>query len=156
MRHLGWVKIIHFVSAPPSAPVVTVTPQGDVWAGRATGLTCVTERFYPRNVTVKWAFNGSPLQSNKLTMGTNSDGTFSAQSEISVIPTASYHWGVFTCEIHHSMLGHPLSANITLDVKCKRLTMSYTVQPCSANHGPRTAVFPPSFHLGVRCEASLI
>ncbi|XP_064158750.1 sialic acid-binding Ig-like lectin 8 isoform X1 [Anguilla rostrata] len=115
-----------WVQAAPSAPVVTVTPQGDVWAGRPVGLMCTTGGFHPRNVTVAWAFNGSPVMgTDELTLGTTTNGTFSARSKISVLPTSSHHRGIFTCEIHHTSLSHPLRANITLDVKYLSLHVSY-------------------------------
>ncbi|KAJ8368243.1 hypothetical protein SKAU_G00082710 [Synaphobranchus kaupii] len=110
-------QVLVWVQAPPSAPVVTVSPQGDVRAGRPMGVMCTTGGFYPRNMTVTWAFNGSPVTgTNELTVGSNADGTFSAHSKISVTPTASYHTGVFTCEIRHEALSRPLRANITLEV----------------------------------------
>ncbi|KAJ8397175.1 hypothetical protein AAFF_G00440090 [Aldrovandia affinis] len=115
-----------WVRAPPSAPVVTVAPPGDVWAGRPLEVTCTTQGFFPGDVTVTWSFNGSPVVgTDELTPGADADGTFYTRSTISVTPTASHHGGVAACEVHHTSLSHPLRANITLEVKYLSLHVSY-------------------------------
>ncbi|KAJ8256942.1 hypothetical protein COCON_G00190940 [Conger conger] len=140
-------RVLVVVQAPPSAPEVSVTPQGDVRAGRSTGLVCATRGFNPRNVTFTWTFNGSPVAgASEHTVGTNADGTFSAQSNISVTPTAFHHKGAFTCEIQHPALSRPLRASITLDVKYLSLNISYsgsiksTGEPLRSPHAIRASV----------------
>ncbi|KAG9348560.1 hypothetical protein JZ751_002296 [Albula glossodonta] len=135
LLHLQFVSVnqtqydytCYSVETVPRVPVLTVAPQSSIWSDTQMEVICTTQGFYPRNVTIKWFSNGSSVAGyDKLTIRTNADGTFSAHSKVSLRPIASHHGSVFSCEVHHTTLSHPLRANITLEVKYLSLRVSYS------------------------------
>ncbi|XP_066566099.1 signal-regulatory protein beta-1 [Amia ocellicauda] len=105
------------IRARPSTPVIKTDEE--VVAGKRLALRCETEGFFPRNVTMNWFHNGTPIVGTnpQQTIHTQRDGTFSATSNINISLLLLHHDSVVTCQISHISVPAPVQSNITLNVK---------------------------------------
>ncbi|KYO27006.1 hypothetical protein Y1Q_0013416 [Alligator mississippiensis] len=98
------------------APTISIQRQQGI-ADAETSLLCHVKGFFPKDVDVAWLRDGQVLQgSTQSSPKRNQDGTFSLTLTYTFTPTHSDAGSIFSCHVHHAALGHPLQANISLNI----------------------------------------
>nr|XP_014352759.1 PREDICTED: uncharacterized protein LOC106706388 [Latimeria chalumnae] len=99
------------VTAPPK---VSVSDQEAVKDKEAT-LKCFVSGFYPESITVSWLQDGQLLKSCHIPRADKAaDGTFRADSILSITPTDRNVNAAFTCRVEHMTLLQPLQQDFKL------------------------------------------
>ncbi|XP_025050308.1 natural cytotoxicity triggering receptor 3 ligand 1-like [Alligator sinensis] len=98
------------------APTISIQRQQGI-VDAETSLLCHVGGFFPKDVDVAWLRDGQVLQgSTQSSPKRNQDGTFSLTLTYTFTPARSDAGSIFSCHVHHAALGHPLRANISLNI----------------------------------------
>uniref|UniRef100_A0A4W3JAA6 Ig-like domain-containing protein n=1 Tax=Callorhinchus milii TaxID=7868 RepID=A0A4W3JAA6_CALMI len=107
----------HKVLHKPSPPVVmlTQTSPADIKMHNMATAVCLISGFHPDKLSVKWLKNWQPISSGVVTSPSvkEDNGTFSANSRLTV-PTREWSNGaVYTCQVSHEPTHTNIVKNIT-------------------------------------------
>nr|XP_020635089.1 tyrosine-protein phosphatase non-receptor type substrate 1-like [Pogona vitticeps] len=108
--------IIH-VTARPASHYIFSSPQLPV-QGEKLILTCVVEKFYPRNIALDWFRNGQPVEEvTQFGPFSCETGFYSIWSQIEFILTKDKEGAIYTCQIKHSSFGNVEELSYEINLK---------------------------------------
>ncbi|KAH0619127.1 hypothetical protein JD844_018817 [Phrynosoma platyrhinos] len=113
-----WRSTIVHVTARPASHYIFSSPQLPV-QGEKLILTCVVEKFYPKDIALVWFRNGQPIEEvTQFGPFPCESDFYSVWSQTEFILTKDKEGAIYTCQIQHSSFGNveELSYEINLQV----------------------------------------
>ncbi|XP_062834975.1 immunoglobulin gamma-1 heavy chain-like [Anolis carolinensis] len=95
-----------YVTARPATHYIFSSPQLPV-QGEKLILTCVVEKFYPKNIDLVWFRNGHPVEEvTQFGPFPCESNFYSVWSQTEFTLTKDNEGAIYTCQIHHSSFGN--------------------------------------------------